>query len=118
MRCCEYCKAHQQQTMLPSAPHKPSKIYEQLFKVKSGFSSVYLSQVNNMHYSGDAYQASITISPSLPLTVTCKEKLALGIVITVVLNNGQKMLPSSKCLACLLVNRQTEQSRNFCCSPG
>lgn len=58
MSCCKYCKAHQQQTKKPSAPHKLSKIYEQLLKVKSGFSRVYLSQVNNMYCSGDAYQHS------------------------------------------------------------
>lgn len=41
--------------MLPSAPNKASMIYEQRHSVNSGFSRVYLGQVNNIHGSGDAF---------------------------------------------------------------
>lgn len=103
--------AHQQQTMLPSAPHKLSKIYEQWLKVESGFSRFYLSQVNNMYCSGDAYQLSF--SSSLLLTGTRTEMIILRTVITVV---NIIEVPSSKCLKCLWL--LSEQSMKACCSTG
>lgn len=95
MSCREYSKAHQHQTMSPSASHKPREIYELCYNVKSGFSRLYLSQVNNMYWSGNAYQLPITTSLSPLLTDGCMEKTALSSTGQIIIKDMTNTYPYS-----------------------